>query len=49
MPPGLELYFRELAGRLGGIDSQDASIGLRKELSEKYDIEVVGPPTGVPK
>jgi mannose-6-phosphate isomerase-like protein (cupin superfamily) len=45
-PPGLEKYFRELASRLGDIDSQDASIGVRKKLSEKYDIEVVGPPTG---
>ena len=48
-PPGLEKYFRELASRLGDTDSQEASIGLRKKLSEKYDIEVVGPPTGLPK
>ncbi|HEV1992251.1 MAG TPA: cupin domain-containing protein [Candidatus Dormibacteraeota bacterium] len=48
-PPGLEKYFRELASRLGDIDSQEASIGLRQKLSEKYDIEVVGPPTGLVK
>ena len=48
-PPGLEKYFRELAERLGDIDSQDGSIELRKKLGEKYDIEVVGPPTGLPR
>jgi mannose-6-phosphate isomerase-like protein (cupin superfamily) len=43
-PPGLEQYFRELAGQLGDIKSQGASIDVRKKLSEKYDMEVVGPP-----
>ena len=42
-PPGLEEYFRELASELGGIKSQDDAIELRKRLSEKYDMEVVGP------
>jgi hypothetical protein len=32
-PPGFEGYFGELA-----------AMGVRKALSEKYDIEVVGPP-----
>jgi mannose-6-phosphate isomerase-like protein (cupin superfamily) len=48
-PPGLEKYFRELAERMGEIDSQEGSIELRKKLGEKYDIEVVGPPTGLVK
>ncbi|HVS48723.1 MAG TPA: cupin domain-containing protein [Candidatus Dormibacteraeota bacterium] len=42
-PPGLEQYFRELAAQLGDIKSQDDSIPVRKKLSEKYDMEVVGP------
>ncbi|GAC1505583.1 MAG: hypothetical protein NVS1B3_04050 [Candidatus Dormibacteraceae bacterium] len=46
-PPGLENYFRELAAQLGDTDSQESSIELRKKLSEKYDVEVVGPPTGL--
>jgi mannose-6-phosphate isomerase-like protein (cupin superfamily) len=45
-PPGLEHYFRDLAAGLSGIETQEASIGLRKKLGEKYDNEVVGPPTG---
>ena len=48
-PPGLEKYFRELAESIGEIDSQEGSIELRKKLGEKYDIEVVGPPTGLVK
>jgi hypothetical protein len=44
-PPGFEGYFEELAEGLGaaGEDAQ-AATSLRKRLSEKYDIEVVGPP-----
>jgi hypothetical protein len=34
---------------MGEIDSQEGSIELRKKLGEKYDIEVVGPPTGLVK
>jgi hypothetical protein len=41
-PPGLEHYFRDLAAGLGDIATQEASIPLRKQLSEKHDIEVVG-------
>ena len=48
-PPGFEQYFRELAAQLGDINTQEGSIEVRKKLSEKYDIEVVGPPTGLPK
>jgi mannose-6-phosphate isomerase-like protein (cupin superfamily) len=45
-PPGLEHYFRDLAAGLSGIETQEASIALRKKLGEKYDNEVVGPPAG---
>lgn len=45
-PPGLEQYFRALAAELGDITTQEGSIELRKKLGEKYDIEVVGQPTG---
>jgi hypothetical protein len=44
-PPGFEGYFEELAGGLAAAgDDAEAATSLRKELSEKYDIEVVGPP-----
>ena len=43
-PPGLGQYFRAMAARLGNIDTQEASIALRNELAEKYDVAVVGPP-----
>ena len=44
-PPGFERYFEELAeGLAAGGDDADAAMEFRKELSEKYDIEVVGPP-----
>ena len=45
-PPGFEQYFRELAAQLGGVDSQEGALELRKRLSERFDIEVVGPPVG---
>jgi mannose-6-phosphate isomerase-like protein (cupin superfamily) len=45
-PPGLQEYFRALAAELGDIDTQEASISLRKKLGEKYDLEIVGPPAG---
>ena len=45
-PPGLEQYFRALAAGLGEIDTQEASIVLRKKLGQEHDVEVVGPPTG---
>ena len=44
-PPGFERYFEELADGLeaAGHDEQ-ATMSVRKALSEKYDIEVIGPP-----
>lgn len=44
--PGLEEYFRALAAGLGGVETQEGSIAVRKKLGEKYDTELVGPPTG---
>lgn len=44
-PPGFERYFEELAEGLEAAgDDEQAVMGVRKALSEKYDIEVVGPP-----
>jgi oxalate decarboxylase/phosphoglucose isomerase-like protein (cupin superfamily) len=43
-PAGFEQYFRELAAGLAGSDSDDAAMQVRRELSSRYDIEVVGPP-----
>ena len=44
-PPGLERYFEELAGGLARAgDDPEAAMSLRKALSEKHDIDVVGPP-----
>lgn len=44
-PPGFERYFEELAEGLATIgDDAEAAHSVRKSLSEKYDIEVVGPP-----
>jgi quercetin dioxygenase-like cupin family protein len=44
-PPGFERYFEELADGLATVgDSEGAAMELRRTLSEKYDIEVVGPP-----
>jgi quercetin dioxygenase-like cupin family protein len=44
-PPGFESYFEELAEGLAAAgDDGQAATNLRKRLSEKYDIEVVGPP-----
>jgi quercetin dioxygenase-like cupin family protein len=44
-PPGFERYFEELAEGLAIVGNDtEAAMSLRKELSEKYDIEVVGPP-----
>ncbi|MEJ7841580.1 MAG: hypothetical protein WKF95_07385 [Rubrobacter sp.] len=43
-PPGFEGYFEELAeGLEAAADDEQAAMGVRKALSEKYDIEVVGP------
>jgi quercetin dioxygenase-like cupin family protein len=44
-PPGFEGYFEELAEGLEAAgDDEQAAVSVRKALSEKYDIEVVGPP-----
>lgn len=44
-PPGFERYFEELAEGLAAVgDDAEAAMSVRKALSEKYDIEVVGPP-----
>jgi quercetin dioxygenase-like cupin family protein len=44
-PAGFEGYFEELAEGLAAAgDDAEAAASLRKTLSEKYDIEVVGPP-----
>src|SRR5215210_1157432 len=47
-PPGLERYFEELAEGLAQAgEDAEAAMRVRKELSERYDIEVVGPPRPV--
>lgn len=44
-PPGFERYFEDLAEGLATVDASDeAAMDLRRTLSEKYDIEVLGPP-----
>jgi mannose-6-phosphate isomerase-like protein (cupin superfamily) len=44
-PPGFERYFEELAEGLASAgEDEEAAMSVRKTLSEKHDIEVVGPP-----
>ena len=44
-PPGFERYFKELADGLAAVgDNPEAAMSLRKELSEKHDVVVVGLP-----
>ncbi len=44
-PPGFERYFEELAEGLASAgDDEQVATSVRKALSDKYDIEVVGPP-----
>jgi hypothetical protein len=44
-PAGFEGYFEELAEGLAAAGGDaEAAASFRKELSEKYDIEVLGPP-----
>jgi mannose-6-phosphate isomerase-like protein (cupin superfamily) len=43
-PPDFAPYFRELAAGLAGVSSDEDAIEVRRALSAKYDIEVVGPP-----
>lgn len=47
-PPGFEAYFGELARGLAESESEDAAIEVRKRLSARFDIEVVGPPIQLP-
>jgi quercetin dioxygenase-like cupin family protein len=43
-PPGFERYFEELAEGLASAgDSAEAAVEVRRTLSAKHDIEVVGP------
>jgi mannose-6-phosphate isomerase-like protein (cupin superfamily) len=42
-PAGFEAYFRELADGLATAESEQAAIEVRRRLSARYDIEVVGP------
>jgi hypothetical protein len=46
-PPGFEAYFGELARGLAESESEDAAMEVRKRLSARFDIEVVGPPVGL--
>jgi quercetin dioxygenase-like cupin family protein len=44
-PSGFERYFEELAEGLAVVgDMPEKAMSLRKALSQRYDIEVVGPP-----
>jgi mannose-6-phosphate isomerase-like protein (cupin superfamily) len=44
-PAGFESYFEELSEGLASAgDSQDEAMRVRRRLSAKYDIEIVGPP-----
>jgi mannose-6-phosphate isomerase-like protein (cupin superfamily) len=43
-PAGFERYFHDLADGLAASDSDDAVVDVRRALSGRYDIEVVGPP-----
>jgi len=44
-PPDFWRYLEELAeGLTAAGDDAEAAMELRKELSEKYDVEIVGPP-----
>ncbi len=44
-PAGFERYFEELAEGLAVVgDMPEQAMSLRKALSQRYDIEVVGPP-----
>jgi mannose-6-phosphate isomerase-like protein (cupin superfamily) len=43
-PPDFAPYFRELSAGLAATASDAEAIEVRRRLSAKYDIEVVGPP-----
>ena len=44
-PPGFERYFEELAEGLAAAgEDEEAAVDVRRALSERHDIEVLGPP-----
>ena len=43
-PPEFAPYFRELAIGLADANTDEDSIDVRRNLSKRFDIEVVGPP-----
>ena len=43
-PPDFAPYFRELSAMLADVESDEDATEVRRVLSAKYDIEVVGPP-----
>jgi mannose-6-phosphate isomerase-like protein (cupin superfamily) len=43
-PPDFAPYFRELSVGLEGVTTDEDATDVRRGLSAKYDIEVVGPP-----
>jgi quercetin dioxygenase-like cupin family protein len=43
-PPDFAQYFRELSLGLAGAVTDEDSIEVRRKLSARFDIEVVGPP-----
>lgn len=44
VPPAFAEYFTELADGLAANPAEDAAMEVRKLLSARYDIEVLGPP-----
>ena len=44
VPPAFAEYFSDLADSLAANPTENASLEVRKLLSARYDIEVVGPP-----
>jgi mannose-6-phosphate isomerase-like protein (cupin superfamily) len=45
-PSGFEAYFAELAEGLGEAPDETSAMEVRRRLSAKHDIEVLGPPVG---
>ena len=43
-PPDFAPYFRELSNGLANATDEDAALSVRRELSSRFDIEVVGQP-----
>ena len=44
VPPAFADYFSDLANGLAANQAEEAAMEVRKQLSARYDIEVVGPP-----